>query len=60
MYYRWGCFPSQSRVAVRLREIIRLKVIVRVEAIPYTVGSPNSMLKQCHIIAVGPSHIRVG
>ena len=42
LYYRWGSFPYQSRVDVRVREIIRVKVIVRVKAIPYTFGLPKS------------------
>jgi len=37
-----------------------VKVIVRVKVILYTLGSPKSMLKQCHIIGEGASHIRVG
>ena len=59
-YYRWGCFPYQNRVVVRVMEIVRVKVIVRVEVIPYTLGSPESKLKQCHIIGEGASHLRVG
>jgi hypothetical protein len=41
-------------------EIVRVKVIVRVEVIPYTLGSPESKLKQCRIIGEGASRIRVG
>ena len=60
MYYRWGCFPYQSRVVVRVMEIVRVKVIVRVKAIPYTLGSPESKLKQCYIIRKVAFCIRVG
>jgi hypothetical protein len=41
-------------------EIVRVKVIVRVEVILYTLGSPKSKLKQCRIIGEGASCIRVG
>jgi len=44
-YYRWGCIPYQSWVVARVMEIVRVKVIVRVEVIPYTLGSPESKLK---------------
>jgi len=43
-----------------VREIVRVKVIVRVEVILYMLGSPKSKLKQCHIIGEGASRIRVG
>ena len=59
-YYRWGCFPYQSRVVVRVREIVRVKVIVRAKVILYMLGSPESKLKQCHIIDKGTSRIRGG
>jgi len=58
--YRWGCFPYQNMVVVRVMEIVRVKVIVRVEVIPYTLGSPESKLKQCCIVGEGASGIRVG
>ena len=58
--YRWGCFPYQNWVVVKVMEIVRVKVIVRVEVIPYTLGSPESKLKQCRIIGEGASRIRVG
>ena len=60
LYYRWGCFPYQSRVLVRVMEIVRVKVIVRVEVILYTLGSPESKLKQCRILGAVASRIRVG
>jgi hypothetical protein len=41
-------------------EIVKVKVFVRVEDIPYTSGSSESKLKQCRIIGEGASHIRVG
>ena len=44
-YYRWGCFPYQSRVVVRVMEIARVKVIVRVEVILYKLGSLESQSK---------------
>jgi len=56
----WGCFPYQNRVVVRVVEIVRVKVIVRVEVTPYTLGSPESKLKQCRIIGESASLIRVG
>jgi len=44
-YYRWGCFPYQNRVVVRVMEIVRVRVRsytvyvgfsrVKVEALPY-------------------------
>jgi len=40
LYYRWGYIPYQSRV------VVRVKVIVRVEVIPYTLGSPKSKLNE--------------
>jgi len=43
-----------------IKQIITVKVIVRVEVIPYTLGSPESKLKQCHITGEGASRIRVG
>jgi hypothetical protein len=39
--------------------IVRVKAIVRVEVIPYTLGFPKSKLKQCRIIGKGASRIRV-
>ena len=36
--YLWGCFPYQSRVVVRVEEIVRGKIIVRVEVILYMLG----------------------
>ena len=59
-YYRWGCFPYQSKVVVRVMVIVRVKVIVRFEDIPYMLGSPKAKLKQCPIIAGGAFRIRVG
>jgi len=59
-YDRWGCFPYQSRVVVRVMEIDGVKVFLRVEVIPSKLDSPESKLKQCHIIGDGASHIRVG
>jgi len=59
-YYRWGCFPYQNRVVVRVIEIVRVKISVRVEVIPYTLSPPESKLKQCGIIGEGASRIRVG
>ena len=41
-------------------EIVRVKVIVRVEVILYTLGSPESKLKQCRILGAVASRIRVG
>jgi len=52
-YYRWGCFLYQSRVIVRAKEIVRVeknvgvmeivraKVMVRVEVILYMLGLPT-------------------
>jgi hypothetical protein len=59
-YSGWGCFPYQSRVVVvRVKQIAPVKTIVRVKDIPCTMSSPESILKQCHIIREGASHIRV-
>jgi len=59
LYNKWGWIQYQSRVIVRVREIIRVKLIVWVEVIPYTFCTPESKLKQCHIIGEGAFHIRV-
>ena len=44
-YYKWDCFPYQSRVVVRVKEFVRVKAIVRVKVIPYTLGFPMSESK---------------
>jgi len=36
--YLWGCFPYRSRVVVRVEEIVRGKIIVRVKVILYMLG----------------------
>lgn len=37
-YYQWGCFLYQSRVVIRVRNIVSVKVINRVEVILYMMG----------------------
>jgi hypothetical protein len=59
-YCRWGCFLYPRRVVVRVIQSVRVKVIVRVKVMLYTLGSPKSKLKQCCIIGEGASYVRVG
>jgi len=58
-YYGWGCFAYQSGVIIRVKEHVRVKVIVIVECILDRLGSPKSKLKRRHIIGEGSSRIRV-
>jgi len=59
LYYRWGCFTYQRREIFRVSRIVRVNVIPSVEVIPYMLGSPESKLKQCHILIDGACHISV-
>ena len=46
MFYILGCFPYISRVVVRVEEIFRVKMIVRVEVIPYMLAFPSHSQNQ--------------